>query len=55
MSFATLDLLSMLTNKMFIQQFVEMALDKMVVGELARGQNVTALKMIVGKIDLFLH
>ncbi len=51
-SFLTLDLLLMLTNRMFIQQFVEMALDKMVVDEMTSGQNVTALKMIVGKRGL---
>jgi len=32
-----------------------MALYKMVVEELASGQNVTALKMIVGKRGLLLH
>ncbi len=45
----------MVTKKMFIQQFVETAFDKMVVKELASGQNVTALKMIVGKRGLLLH
>jgi len=45
----------MLTNRMFIQQFVETALDKMVVEEFASGQNGTALKMIVGKRGLLLH
>ncbi len=45
----------MLTNRMFLQQFVETAFDKMVVDELASGQNVKALKMMVVKRGLLIH